>query len=553
MKKFLLIFILSASVVTAKAQMAFNEVYARPGNGQSEFIEIYNNAKTNVNINLDCFSALTYWRTNASTRGWYVLDFGPTAIPPGGYFTAAAAGLFNTQSQTGVTANLDWNALPAGASLTKWQYDGLGGYTQVPIVGSVTDLIEDVNSLSAKNTILLFKQSTFSQGLVGSSNSNTLDAEISSLPPLVATTVGACASETFTFSGISGSPFLYSVTAATGNDNGYIRVQDGNCAPWQKSAPGASHTPNATNNNNGAGGASPYDGTITVSPLFLNCNGNLPPTSTLFYGVSAVTGAATLANAFPVKVEIFNDLGVVGQYDPGVDALITTNTLNSFPVSTSFASIAGITPKIIVLFTTANGCYDAVFARQANCIGLPVILSSFTAERKNLNVAVKWETSTEVNSRGFAIERNNGNGVWQEVGFVPSQAANGFSASTLSYQFTDANNSKTISQYRIRQVDLNDNAKLSDIRSVRGIDQKGGIILYPNPSNDGRINIVFEDRNVTRDVAVSDMGGRIVKQLKSISANSVTIDNLVSGMYTIRVSIPATGEQVIEKVIVNKH
>jgi hypothetical protein len=194
-----------------------------------------------------------------------------------------------------------------------------------------------------------------------------------------------------------------------------------------------------------------------------------------------------------------------------------------------------------------------IFPHPAGCIGLPVNFNSFTAVRNGSTVSVKWVTSSEENSRGFAIERNNGNGVWVEAGFVPSQAAGGNSSSEIAYQFADANNSKTITQYRIRQVDLNDKSKYSDVRSIRGIDQKGGIIVYPNPSNDGKINIVFEDRNVIRDVAVTDMGGRLVKQMKSVTSNSVVIDNLVSGMYTIRITVPATGEQLIEKLIVNKH
>jgi hypothetical protein len=194
-----------------------------------------------------------------------------------------------------------------------------------------------------------------------------------------------------------------------------------------------------------------------------------------------------------------------------------------------------------------------VFIHPVGCIGLPVNFKSFSASRNGTSVLVKWITSTEQNSKGFVIERNNGDGIWVEAAFVPSKAVGGSSESDLAYQLTDANSSKTITQYRIRQIDLNAASKYSDIRSVRGIDQKGGIILYPNPTNDGRVNIVFEDRNVIRDVAVSDMSGRIVKQLNSVAANSVTIDNLVSGMYTIRVVVPATGEQIVEKVIVNRH
>ncbi len=56
--------------------------------------------------------------------------------------------------------------------------------------------------------------------------------------------------------------------------------------------------------------------------------------------------------------------------------------------------------------------------RDISNITLPVSLKSFSASRNNSVITIKWETSTEQNSRGFAVERNNGNGEWQEVAFV---------------------------------------------------------------------------------------------------------------------------------------
>ena len=87
--------------------------------------------------------------------------------------------------------------------------------------------------------------------------------------------------------------------------------------------------------------------------------------------------------------------------------------------------------------------------------------------------------------------------------------------------------------------------------TVKGIDQKAGAIIYPNPSN-GDINIVFDEMNVIRDIGVIDMSGRMVKLLKGVTTNNVKIENLLTGVYTIRIVVPATGEQTVEKVIVNK-
>ncbi len=278
-----------------------------------------------------------------------------------------------------------------------------------------------------------------------------------------------------------------------------------------------------------------------------------------------ITTANTVGTTLTYSVWIdMNDNGIIDAGD--IQAVGPINYLNfsdvnpfttggpvSYPPHSSDPSKAS--HQLIIEATTPEigNTITKVFPHPQGCIGLPVSFKYFSTLRNGNSVLVKWITSTEQNSKGFVIERNNGDGIWVEAAFVPSKAVGGSSDSDLAYQFTDANSSKSITQYRIRQVDLNETFKYSDIRSVRGLEQKGGIILYPNPSNDGKINIVFEDRNVTRDVAVTDMGGRVVKQLRSVSSNSVTIENLVSGMYTIRVSIPSTGEQIIEKIIINKH
>ena len=184
------------------------------------------------------------------------------------------------------------------------------------------------------------------------------------------------------------------------------------------------------------------------------------------------------------------------------------------------------------------------------CATLPVNLRSFTAVRNNSFVTLKWETAQEENSKGFAIQRKLSNGAWQNIGYADTKAANGNSASPLSYEFIDVNNTKGITQYRLRQLDINGKQSYSLIRSVRGEGQKGKTIIFPNPSSDGKVNVVFEDKNVSRDVSLLDLNGRMVRQWKSILNNTLQIENLVSGFYTLRIVNSETGEQIIEKFVV---
>jgi hypothetical protein len=184
-------------------------------------------------------------------------------------------------------------------------------------------------------------------------------------------------------------------------------------------------------------------------------------------------------------------------------------------------------------------------------IPLPVSLKSFNAKRVNTTAALNWETASESNNRGFLIQRNTGGG-WKDVFFVESKAAGGNSSSLLTYEFNEANTEKAVTQYRLKQVDIDGKSKVSEIRSIKGISQTSKTMVYPNPSNDGSVNILFDDERGTRDVLISDMGGRIIKQYRNVSATTMRVDQLNPGMYTIRITNQSSGSQQNEKLVINK-
>ncbi len=278
------------------------------------------------------------------------------------------------------------------------------------------------------------------------------------------------------------------------------------------------------------------------SPVTVNCGSSAGPT-----------------NAYPLVFRLYEDLAPAGYNvgDPQIGNTVTMTAPNTFQGGISVItgpSLQNSSKNFVVSITPPVGCLQPRYL-QSLCSTLPIELKSFTAARvsQSSTVGLKWTTSTEVNNSGFEVQRNMGNDNWQTLGFVNSLAPGGNSTSDIAYTYTDnSNTAKSISQYRLRQVDFDARFKYTEIRSVRGLDQKGGIIIYPNPTSDGKVNVVFEEKNTVRDLTVVDMSGRTVKQMKNITANSVQIDNLTPGMYTIRILIPATGEQTVEKIVVNK-
>jgi hypothetical protein len=210
-------------------------------------------------------------------------------------------------------------------------------------------------------------------------------------------------------------------------------------------------------------------------------------------------------------------------------------------------------PDVTAVLSYECGVNAAVIIacnNEGEQIPLPVHFSSFTATRSNSSaVSITWTTAMEQSNKGFNIQKNV-NGEWRNIAFVASQAQDGTSSSALSYSYTDLNTEKGITQYRIQQVDLNGKFAYTDIRAIRGDGNISKIVIYPNPSADGKVNVVFEDNTAIRDVFVNDMQGKVVRSFKGISNNILVIEKLTTGFYTIKVTNRTTNASSVQKVVI---
>ncbi|MEQ1678045.1 MAG: T9SS type A sorting domain-containing protein, partial [Chitinophagaceae bacterium] len=186
---------------------------------------------------------------------------------------------------------------------------------------------------------------------------------------------------------------------------------------------------------------------------------------------------------------------------------------------------------------------------------LPVTLLTFDAKRLNkLNVQVNWQTVAEQNNRGFAVERRLENEpVFNYIGFAPTLAPDGKSTATLNYNFTDPNGFAGVSYYRLKQVARDDHFVYTHIKAVKGIGEtQVSVMLYPNP-NYGQFTIRLDGVNRSYDAMITDMSGKVVKQLKLGNNNAINITGLSAGTYLIRIpDVFGAGESFTEKVMVVK-
>jgi carboxypeptidase T len=115
---------------------------------------------------------------------------------------------------------------------------------------------------------------------------------------------------------------------------------------------------------------------------------------------------------------------------------------------------------------------------------VPVELSSFTATAISKEVVLNWSTSSELNNRGFEVQRKSlsDNIGWVTIGFV-----DGVGNSTIQndYTFTDKNPIRGTLLYRLKQIDFDGSFKIYTTEGVNfeGVYDYALEQNYPNPFN----------------------------------------------------------------------
>ncbi len=167
------------------------------------------------------------------------------------------------------------------------------------------------------------------------------------------------------------------------------------------------------------------------------------------------------------------------------------------------------------------------------CFGvLPVNLTSFTAQKANRTVLLKWTTAQELNSRNFIVERSADNRTWISIATI---AAAGSSTTERNYTYTDNTPAKGMNYYRIKQVDLDSRSITSNVRPVL-FTESYAITIGPNPTSDF-INIYISKNDLKpTQVIVADVNGKIIEKYSTADAMlKISTTRYSKGVYLIKV------------------
>jgi hypothetical protein len=186
---------------------------------------------------------------------------------------------------------------------------------------------------------------------------------------------------------------------------------------------------------------------------------------------------------------------------------------------------------------------------------LPVSLSSFTSSVKLNSVTLSWSTASELNNKGFEIERKEANSTdYAKVGFVDG---NGTTNQVKNYSFTDSKLNAGKYSYRIKQIDFNGNFEYFSLNSGIEIGAPKKFTLsqnYPNPFNPST-KIDYEipaDSKVS--ISIYDISGKEVQQVVNAQQKAgyytaqFNASQLSSGTYFYKLTVNnANGSEVLTK------
>lgn len=166
---------------------------------------------------------------------------------------------------------------------------------------------------------------------------------------------------------------------------------------------------------------------------------------------------------------------------------------------------------------------------------LPVTWLDFTAKKVGTTAELAWQTQEHGNNQQFEIERSLDGQNFVAIGTV-KPTAKGLG----NYVFVDKSLQQVAAQvvyYRIKQIDTDGVVTYSKIQTVRN-DMFSGFaaIIYPNPFKDFFTTQIITEEDMTFEVQVVDMLGKILKQFtwqckKGNNALNTPTDNLPQGTY----------------------
>jgi hypothetical protein len=224
-----------------------------------------------------------------------------------------------------------------------------------------------------------------------------------------------------------------------------------------------------------------------------------------------------------------HNLGVTALPNVSASAASAPDTVR--PNATYPVMYTGFNPPSVVFIYGKDRGYridDGMVTFTTRAVPLPLNLLSFEAQRSNDVALLHWNTTDEVSTRSFVVERSGDGHDFVSIGTVA--AVN--SIDKHSYSFTDKEPLAGVNIYRLRMIDNKGVNTFSPARYLE-FTSATAIKLMPNPAH----NVLYiQNAPAGSVVSILNMEGQLVQQQELASAGeAMDIDRCNPGVYIVQV------------------
>lgn len=171
---------------------------------------------------------------------------------------------------------------------------------------------------------------------------------------------------------------------------------------------------------------------------------------------------------------------------------------------------------------------------------VPVELTQFSTSQKQAAIALQWQTSSEINSSHFEVERSDDGALWTRIG---QQESKGDFRSVQTYLFWDEAPLEGKNYYRLKMVDFGGREEYSSVR-VHDFQSPLSFKLYPNPVKD---QLFFQLEEVSPEevrVEIYSASGQAIfrsNAVEELGSFAVATASWAPGLYVYRL-VDARGD-----------
>lgn len=185
---------------------------------------------------------------------------------------------------------------------------------------------------------------------------------------------------------------------------------------------------------------------------------------------------------------------------------------------------------------------------------LPVEIINFNISAASSEIALSWQTASEIDNAGFEIQRSKNGVDFQTLSFIEGRGSTG---DLQSYSFVDDSKLRTnkLYYYRLKQIDFDGNFDYSNVLSTKLIGTEISGVFSPNPISSGQTRLVYSTpENGQLTLRIFDVMGKelltnnypVAKGLNTIDLN---LDQLKGDLFFVKME--QGSQSTYQKIVSN--